>query len=201
MLEKISVKNLTVFRELNLTCCSGLNVIVGENSMGKSHLLKAAYALIASSVEAGRRDNSVEPTKTYLQKAYADKLVGVLRPEYVGRLARRKQGRDRCQISLSFDDASLDTTISFATSAKTDVQIEKLPSRWDDQSPLYLPTRELLTIFPGFVSLYEGRYLEFEETWRDTCLHLGAPTLKGAREKRASEQVSLSNEPWGVRSS
>jgi len=187
MLKKISVKNLTVFRELDLTCCSGLNVIVGENGMGKTHLLKVAYSLIAASAEAGKKDNSTDPTKTYLQKAYADKLVGVLKPESVGRLASRKQGRDRCQISLSFDDSSLNATISFATSAKTDVQIEKLPTRWDEQSPLYLPTRELLTIYPGFISLYEGRHVEFEETWRDTCLHLGAPTLKGPREKRASE--------------
>ncbi|KPB38076.1 putative ATP-binding protein [Pseudomonas savastanoi pv. phaseolicola] len=187
MLKTLSVKNLTVFRELNLTCSPGLNVIVGENGMGKTHLLKVAYALIATSAEAAKKANLAEPTKTYLQKAYADKLTGVFRPESVGRLARRKQGRGRCEISLAFDDSALDTRISFATSAKTDVQIEKLSEKWDEQSPLYLPTRELLTIFPGFVSVYEGHYLEFEETWRDTCLHLGSPTLKGPREKWAAQ--------------
>lgn len=197
MLKKISVKNLTVFRKLDLTCCSGVNVIVGENGMGKTHLLKVAYSLIAASAEAGKKDSSTDPTKTYLQKAYAEKLVGVLKPETVGRLASRKQGRDRCQISLSFDDSSLDTTISFATSAKTDVQIEKLPTHWDEQAPLYLPTRELLTIYPGFVSLYEGRHVEFEETWRDTCLHLGAPTIKGPREKRASELLKPIEQAMG----
>ncbi|MFG0468026.1 ATP/GTP-binding protein [Pseudomonas putida] len=197
MLKKISVKNFTVFRDLNLNCCSGLNIIVGENGMGKTHLLKAAYALIATAAEAAKKPNSIDPTKTHLQKAYAEKLMGVFRPESVGRLARRKQGRDRCEISLSFDEVAFDTTISFATSAKTDVQIEKLPSRWDKQSPLYIPTRELLTIFPGFVSVYEGHYLEFEETWRDTCIHLGAPTLKGPREKRASELLKPIEQAMG----
>lgn len=38
-----------------------------------------------------------------------------------------------------------------------------------DAAPAYLPTRELLTIYPGFVSVYENHYLEFEETWRDTA--------------------------------
>ena len=53
---------------------------------------------------------------------------------------------------------------------------------WIDKRPVYIPTRELLTIYPGFVSFYDSHYLEFEETWRDTCALLAAPPLKGARE-------------------
>ena len=48
---------------------------------------------------------------------------------------------------------------------------------------MYLPTHELLTIYPGFVSLYDTHYVEFDETWRDTCLLLGAPALRGPRAK------------------
>jgi hypothetical protein len=43
-----------------------------------------------------------------------------------------------------------------------------------------LPAHELLTIYPGFVSVYDSHHLQFDETWRDTCLLLGAATLKGA---------------------
>jgi AAA domain, putative AbiEii toxin, Type IV TA system len=42
----------------------------------------------------------------------------------------------------------------------------------------------LLTIYPGFVSLYETTHLPFEETWRNTCILLGAPLAKGPRESR-----------------
>ena len=186
MLNRMQVKKFTVFRDEDFRFSTGLNVIVGENSMGKSHLLKLAYALIATSAEAGRKPNATEPTKVHLQKAYGDKLIGVFRPESLGRLASRKQGRDRCEIALEFSDAALNTSISFASSAQTDVQIVHLPARWEMQSPLYLPTRELLTIYPGFVSVYENHYLEFEETWRDTCMHLGALALRGPREKSAA---------------
>jgi hypothetical protein len=58
---------------------------------------------------------------------------------------------------------------------------------WEKETPVFLPTRELLTIYPGFVSLYETTDLPFEETWRDTCLLLGAPLAKGPREKRIKE--------------
>jgi len=186
MLDSLSVEKFTVFDDEEFIFSTGLNVIVGENSVGKSHILKLAYSLIATSAEAGRKPNMVDPTKVHLQKAYADKLIGVFRPESLGRLASRMQGRTRCEIIAKFSDTSLNTSIGFATSAKSDVQIEQLPARWEVQSPLYLPTRELLTIYPGFVSVYENHYLAFEETWRDTCLHLGALALKGPREKTAA---------------
>src|SRR5207249_4414241 len=70
---------------------------------------------------------------------------------------------------------------SFNTSSKTEVTIDQLPTRWEGKPPVFLPTRELLTIYPGFVSLYETTELPFEETWRDTCLLLGAPLAKGPR--------------------
>ena len=62
---------------------------------------------------------------------------------------------------------------------------------------MYLPTRELLTIYPGFVSLYETVHLPFEESWRDTCLLLGAPLARGPREKRIMELLSPLEEAMG----
>lgn len=188
MLKRMVIKKFTVFQEEDFAFSPGLNIIVGENSAGKSHLLKLAYALIAASAEAGKK-GPPEPTKAWLQKALAEKLLGVMRPETLGRLASRKQGRDRAEIALQFDDGALDVAFSFASNAKSEVNIEQLPQRWDSQSPLYLPTRELLTIFPGFVALYESRYLEFEETWRDTCILLGALPLKGARTKETAKLI------------
>ena len=40
MLKKMSIKNLTVFSGAELVFSSGLNVIIGENGSGKSHILK-----------------------------------------------------------------------------------------------------------------------------------------------------------------
>lgn len=199
MLKKFKIKNLTVFAEANLAFSPGLNVIIGENGCGKSHLLKAAYSVIAASAEEGRRRNAGEPTKVALQKILADKLVNVMRPETLGRLARRKQGRERCELGFEFDQRGLDCQFGFATSSKTEVQIDTLPKIWDKQAPVFLPTRELLTIYPGFISVYDNHYLEFDETYRDTCVLLGAPALKGPREKRAAELLKPLEEAMGGR--
>ncbi len=187
MIKQLSIKNLTVFSEADLRFGCNLNVIVGENGTGKTHLLKILYAVLAVSSEARRKSNAVTPTKSLYQVQLAEKLVNVFRPESLGRLARRKQGRERCDLSFIFDNSSFDIAFSFATQSKSEVSIEKLPSAWIDLFPVYLPTRELLTIYPNFISVYEGHYLEFEETWRDTCLLLGALLQKGPKEKRIRE--------------
>jgi energy-coupling factor transporter ATP-binding protein EcfA2 len=184
MLKKMRIKNLTVFADAELDFGENLNVIVGENGAGKTHLLKMAYCAMATSWEEGRKPSPSTPTKTLLQTRLADKLVNVFRPEALGRLAKRRQGRERCDIALSYFRPELDMAFGFATNSKSEVSIDKLPQQWLDTAPAYLPTRELLTIYPNFVAVYEGHYLEFEETWRDTCLLLGKPLQKGPTEKR-----------------
>jgi energy-coupling factor transporter ATP-binding protein EcfA2 len=190
MLKSLDIKNLTVFATANLQFSPQLNVFVGENGSGKSHLLKVAYAVLAASAEEGRKPTASPPTKALLQTKLAEKLVTVLRPESLGRLARRKQGRERCELQFKFDDSHLNSKFSFATSSKSEVDIDRLPTAWVEKLPVFLPTRELLTIYPGFVSVYENHYLEFEETWRDTCVLLGAPALRGPRERRVKELLA-----------
>lgn len=197
MLNKMTIKNLTTFAEVELIFSPGLNVIIGENGSGKSHLLKSAYALISASAEEGRKPNATAPTKTALQKVYADKLINVLRPETLGRLARRKQGRERCELALSFDNQDLDLALNFATTSKSEVVIGDLNKDWQPKAPVFLPTRELLTLYPGFVSIYDNHYLEFDETYRDACLLLGAPALKGPREKKAASLLKPLEDAMG----
>jgi DNA repair ATPase RecN len=50
MLKQLNIKNLTLFpNEHQLSFAAGLNVFVGENGTGKTHLMKMVYSLIAAS--------------------------------------------------------------------------------------------------------------------------------------------------------
>ena len=181
LLHSLRVTNFTAFRDVQLQFAKGLNVIVGENGLGKTHLLKLPYSVAAASAEAGRRPDARKPTRSALQKQLAEKMRNVFRPESLGRLTRRRQGRHRCTVELKFTDSSMSVTFGFASQSMSEVAIVRRAKAWCDRMPVFLPTRELLTIYPGFVSLYDTYNLEFDETWRDTCLLLGAPTLKGPR--------------------
>ena len=198
VLKWIRLKNFAAFPKARLDFSRHLNVIVGENGMGKTQLLKLPYAAMAMSAEESRKRNG-RPTKTVLQTRLAEKLINVLRPESLGRLVHRRQGRSRCEVMLKFSEAGTSLAFSFATPSRSGVTVDIPPTHWRHRAPVYLPTHELLTIYPGFVPLYETRDLEFEETWRDTCLLLGAPALRGPRRKAVASLLEPLEEQLGGR--
>lgn len=187
MIRSLHVQNFTVFEDVNLQF-GALNIIHGVNGTGKTHLLKLLYALIAASWEEGRKPNAGPPVRSAFQAKIAQKLVTVYRPEALGRLARRRQGHHRrAVVAIEGYKRAWSFKFNFSVQSKSEVTLEKIPAEWVQEAPVYLPTRELLSLYPGFVSLYEGHYLEFDETWRDTCLLLGAPVKRGAKELRIAE--------------
>src|SRR4051812_38622802 len=97
MLKSIELKEFTVFSDPVFTFGQNLNVFVGANGTGKTHILKLAYSIVSVS-SRGSRDMP-HPTKSYLQSEIARKLIGVFKPDQLGRLARhRRQGNNRCEI-------------------------------------------------------------------------------------------------------
>ncbi|MFB2847008.1 ATP/GTP-binding protein [Aeromonas veronii] len=267
MIRRFRLRNFTLFREEELILSPNLNIIIGENGCGKSHLLKALYSLVSVSAEQGRKVTNVhaeeikridffiesikkehlsqlvqssegdssrqkslkdvlkkennmmilylekekerlieknssvnKPTKSFWEKACAEKLNNVLRPEKLGNLAARHGTGDddrRTELSINNDDERLDIGISFSAASQSEVRVDSLPQDWIREKPTFFPTRELLTLYPGFVATYDNHYLEFEETYRDTCLQLGLPALRGERELRAKALLQPIEEAMG----
>jgi len=197
MLKRLELDNLTLFPQARLDFAPGLNVIVGENGTGKSHLLKVAYSVVANAYEQGNEPSVTDPTKALLQKGIADKLIKVFRPESLGRLASRRQGAQTCKVSVSFEQPALDTAFSFSTRSQTEVKVENLPGAWQEKAPVFMPTRELLSQYHWLLPLYESRHVDIEEHHIDLCKLLGAPAIKGAREKAVAELVAPLEEAMG----
>ena len=188
MLKSLHIERFTAFPEAELHFGSDLNVIIGENGSGKSHLLNAAYTPIAvGAAKHPEASGAALPPKPLLQSLLARKLVGVFRPEGLWRLVRRQRGRSECHLAYRFADPQLDLAFGFSSVERSEVTLDRVPAARAEKLPVFLPTRELLSIYPGFVSLYETTQLEFPETWRDTCILLGAPLARGPREARIKE--------------
>jgi energy-coupling factor transporter ATP-binding protein EcfA2 len=195
-IKSLRLKNLTVFQDVHLKFSNGLNLIAGENGSGKTHVLKMCYSIVDSCTSLDPTVAERQPSKAELAVSVAKKLVGVFRPDELGRLVRRQPGRNRCEVRCFFTKLRT-IKFSFNTTSKKEVTIDQCPSKWVEKRPVYLPPRELLTIAPGFVSLYENTHLEFEETYRDTCLLLGSPLARGPRENSIKDLLLPIEEAMG----
>lgn len=187
MLRQLKVENFTVFREALFKFSDGLNVIHGVNGTGKTHVLKLAYVLQHALTPTASKAAEDRPSKKRLQPGLADELREVFRPDALGRLTTRSQGRTRAVVEARFRKITQRTSFSFHTASKTEVQLDDVPTRWIERPSVFIPTREVLTIYPGFVSLYDIHDIGFDRTWRDLCLQLGLRVARGVKKPEVRE--------------
>lgn len=194
MIQNLSMKGFTLFKDEAIEFGQGLNVIVGSNGTGKSHLLKLAYTVARwQSEQRPKGEQDQRPDKATLQKTLASKLNRVFRPDQLGRLCSRGQGRARAQVDVEFYPPSTpphklnlgNMGFSFASNSSTDVSFDHPPTELQDFSSVFIPTKEMLSMFPGFLSLYEERELNIDETYADLCSSLNAPLTRGPRFEEA----------------
>lgn len=183
MIHKLSIKGFTVFREAKFAFARGVNVVIGSNGAGKSHVLKLAYTVARWSREMALREKTqIRPDKATLQKEMAKKLMSVFRCEGVGRLSTRSQGMRRTEVGVTFHDRpKAAMRVSFSTKSSVDVVLDKVPTEFYGEEAVFFPTKEMLTMFPGFAALYRNNDLQIDETYYDLCLALEKPLLRGPK--------------------
>lgn len=180
--ESLRAKNFGPFGDLTVDFSPQLNVVIGDNGTGKTQLLKLLYALTRT-MENGWIDS---PSKTNLSVPVANKLLGVFKPDSLGRLASRVRGRSRASITLKYAGIGKTFDVNFASSADSRVKVDSVLNTLLTDTAVFLPSRELLSIYPGLISLYESREVSFDETWRDTAALLGMSPLLGPRGEKAN---------------
>lgn len=175
-LSLLRLQEFGAFADVSFKFCPGLNVIIGENATGKSHAMKAAYSIL----RAVQRNTGEDPTE--LSFRLRDKLAGVFRPEKgrIGRLVRRAVGSGRATVELQATGLKLRASFT----RKNDLDVSFVKGRFDD-SAIFLPSREVLAMFEGFIAAYDARELSFDETYYDTCKALSATLLRGTRAEHA----------------
>jgi predicted ATPase len=183
MIQDLRIKNFTVFREAKIAFAKGINVVIGSNGAGKSHILKLAYTGARWSQEMALREKTqIRPDKATLQKEMAQKLMNVFRCENVGRLSTRGQGMRRTEVTLKFHERpKAGVQFSFSTKSTVDVVLDKVPTEFYEDEAVFFPTKEMLTMFPGFTSLYRNYALQIDETYYDLCLALDKPLPRGRK--------------------
>ena len=186
-LTQVNLKRFTAFSDLSLKLSPGINVFVGANGTGKTHLMKVCYA----ACEASRPDVH-----------FMEKLVRVFHPSgrRPGRLVKRQVGRSKAIVEVRRSDRKL--TASFSTQVKSAysdaVQVTGLRDwKRDPIESAYIPVKEMLAHAPGFLALNKARETHFEEVYPDILLRAYLPILRGPRDEQRTRLLAQLEEEIG----
>jgi energy-coupling factor transporter ATP-binding protein EcfA2 len=127
MITSISLKNFAAFKKLELEFTSGINIIIGENSCGKTQILKSIYALSS--------DQDITSKLLGLFKPHSGKLSGLYH--------RGGEGKAKVLIEDSSEQFSSAEFGPRMKDAKKDSSIV------NTGQPVLLPTKEVLSLLPA----------------------------------------------------
>lgn len=185
-LNTIHLQNFTVFNELNIDFSPGINVIIGTNGTGKTHLLKAAYSLCSAGSGLDKKSNIKNKD---IENIITSKLLRTFMPldNKLGNLYRYKSSSE-AQIKTSF---TFDKMMSFrflSDSTSVNIQQNELFELYSWR-PIFIPTKEVLSFMEGFTSLYEFREIKFDQTYADICFLLDITVFREEKLTKYSKQA------------
>ena len=166
-LTRVKLDRFTAFNHLDVELSPGVNVLVGANGTGKTHLMKVCYA----ACDISKRDTSL-----------GEKLVNVFLPSgrALGRLVRRQRGGGQASLTVFREGCRLDASFSSRSKAGRSANVTGA-KLWAD-SPIesaYIPVKDMLSNAPGFRSLYAAREVHFEEVYADILNRAFLPQIRG----------------------
>ncbi len=169
--DSLHLQQFTVFEDVELAFSPGINVFLGTNGTGKSHAMKALYAPLRAMEEWAAKGRALADAQPF---HHTTKLCDVFKPDRndLERLVRRGTAGQRAKLEVRVGAARLDIDVGPGGQHAAVMGVEHTKA-------LFLPSRELLSMFDGFLAAYTKRELSFDETYFDACLALSASVLRG----------------------
>lgn len=156
-LTRIKIENFKVFEDITIPFSKGLNILVGENGMGKTHVMKLAYAACQS------RKHDV---------SFSQKTTMLFRPDQsgIGRLVNRnKNGENTARVLVESDIAQIGMSFSTKTK-KWDAEV-KSEEKWEKQmsgtTSVFIPAKEILSNAWNLDAAVKMGNVEFDDTYLD----------------------------------
>ena len=195
---RLKLERFTAFDALDLKPSPGINVLVGANGTGKTHLMKVAYA-------------ACDVNKT--GAGFAEKLIRVFMPSggAIGRLVKRRGAGSSCEVHIHRGDRRLQLSFSTRTKEAASANTKGAPG-WISARvrSVYIPAKEMLANAPGFLSLHAQREIHFEDIYPDILNRAYLPELRdpSPSEKRLltllqrelGGKIRIDNEEFFLRS-
>ena len=178
-LTSVELKEFTAFSHFQLDLSPGINVFVGENGTGKTHLMKVCYA-------------ACDVSKSEIP--FAEKLVRVFLPSSraPGRLVRRQPGNLAGTVEVRRENLKLKAGFSRRSRKPTSGTAQDT-RRWvaNPVESVFIPAKDILANAPGFLSLYSRREVNFEEVYADILHRAYLPQLRGPADRNRKRLLTI----------
>ena len=178
MLSKIKFERFTAFEQLEVEFSPGINIFIGENGTGKTHLMKVAYA-------------ACDITKS--KASFSEKINNIFLPSgrQIGRLVKRSTGSKTGAVRISRimpdnNEITLGLHLSNHSTEPDSKHVKGHRKSWFEKriETAYIPVKDMMANAPGFLSLYDAREIHFEEIYVDILRKAYMPVLKGPPDKQ-----------------
>jgi len=177
--ESLTLKNFTAFEEASFEFVPGINVFIGENGTGKTHVMKVLYGIqtLVSDFRARKRRSSVDLTEVF--GAYSQEelfRVSDTLEDRVGEIAGAFGGRNW---AYPFSPESSEFSFYAELAAFFGTHpIDLFESGW--ASAVYIPSINMIAHTEGFLSTFERFDIDFDRTTRDIVVYLLSPELRSS---------------------
>ena len=172
MITSLHIKNYGIHREICWSNLGKINLIIGENSCGKSFILKSIYTGMKT-VEAAKRGQN---NKTEAQILF-DKLYWTFQADSIGDLVRKPFNG-----SLEYTLATTDGTFAYSFGESTAKAINVVENGCGARASnsIYIPEKEVLSIY-GIIqkSREQDSVFGFDDTYYDLVKAISIPRQKG----------------------
>ena len=180
-ISRLELENFTCFAKADMDFSSGINVFIGENGTGKTHILKVLNSF-AHHFPAEPRvldgdfqmSTSSAPSITQsdcLSESFKIFNANLLRKHVFSYNIKVEFEKN---INVNFNFIKNTTGTSF----KPTLTYSDLKMWWKKLSPLFIPPSEMLSFKKGFVESYEKRENNFDVTYYRLAKKLNAQPLK-----------------------
>ena len=166
----IEIENFMVFKKENLGFSEGLNIVIGENSLGKTTLLKLLYALMKACV------SYIQNTSSTPFLSFANFIQQSLK-EYF------KTNSPSNLVSWNTKESHIISNLNqyhirFSINGDGNVTADNNNSYPFVKEYVFIPSKEILSFYEGFLSLVDNRETSFDGTYKDLAKALSSGILK-----------------------
>ncbi|MBC8083952.1 MAG: AAA family ATPase [Hymenobacter sp.] len=193
MLKRLHLRNFTVFEDTDFAFGPGLNVLVGTNGTGKSHVLKLGYSTEMARTNINKASDLVKTPINSFGSALAwsaslyKLLPNVFLSNQLSPLIRRGAAM-RTVVKVFFGKTTA-TRLAFQiireeesgnqsmTSLKAETGETPLPQPTENVSPVFIPAKEVLTM-GWLLPMYALREVPIDQTYPDLLRLLPVLPLK-----------------------